>query len=271
MIQRLHHESSAELAEFLVGAHPEVLVDLCKILGDRLGFNGLRSRYRASDQIPSEPASRLLLATELVVELEYFSANNLAYWSRLLTSENRGVGYHEVLHDVCQALNKQLKKKIQVPRVASVAEREDMVCSQLLGIAFQGKTEEELARMLSEAGLEIDAKKARAIRSAIVDGGGTLLIGLVKLLGKRTVASLTFSTLQWIITKKLGKEAAERLILAVAKKTTQKAVATFAYGVGFLLIAWDLANLAGPATRVTIPAVALIATVRCAGRLDAEA
>lgn len=271
MSRQLHHRSSVELVDFLVGAHSEVLVDLCKILGDRMGFNDLRSRYCASDRIPNEPALRRALATELAVELEYFSANNLAYWSRVLTSENRGVGYHEALHDVCKALNKQLNKKIQIPRVASVAERESMVCSQLLGIAFQGKTEVEIARMLAEAELEVDAKKARAIHAAIVDGGGALLIGLVKLLGKRTVTSLTFSTLKWIITKKLGREAAEKLIFAVAKKTTQKAVSTFASGIGLALIAWDLVSLAGPATRVTIPAVALIATVRCAGRLDAEA
>ena len=262
------HRSSRELAEFLTTAHKEVLFDLTRILGDRAGFNDLKADFPTSDDIPSAPGDRRKLAMRLVDELGYFASNNISYWTRTVSGDDKAVGYHEALLDVCETLNKQLKKKVEIPRVATVAEREMMICSQLLSIALQGKSEEEIVQMLEEANLKADAKKARAIKSAVLDGSGTAIIALVKILGKKTVTSLSFSALNWMITKRLGKEAAERLILALAKQTAQRTVALFTMAIGAALIAWDVLSLMGPATRVTVPAIGLIATVRCARRIE---
>lgn len=262
------HRSSRELVEFLTTAHKEVLFDLTRILGDRAGFNDLKTDFPTSDQIPSGLDERQELATRLVNELGYFASNNISYWTRAIADDDKAVGYHEALLDVCETLNKQLKKSIQIPRVATVAEREMMVCSQLLSIALQGKSEEQIVQMLADANLKADAQKARAIQSAVLDGSGTAIIALVKIVGKKTVTNLSFSALNWIITKKLGQEAAEKLILALAKQTAQKTVALFTVAIGAALIAWDVLSLTGPATRVTVPAIGLIATVRCAKRLE---
>jgi uncharacterized protein YaaW (UPF0174 family) len=122
--------------------------------------------------------------------------------------------------------------------------------------------------MLSEAGLDSDATKAAAIKAAVQGGAGGLIIALVKVLGKKTVTTFLSAMVIKIVAAKVGKEAAEKLVLAVLKQVPQKAVAAFMAFVGAVLIAKDVLDLAGPGTRVTIPAVALIASARAPEELS---
>lgn len=264
----MSHRSSAALEAYLATCPAEVLFDLSQILGDRLGFNGMRERCQSSSDIPSGE-DRHVLAHDLVAELGYFGSNNLAFLARRVLKSEKAVGYHEVLYDVVKFLNGQLKNKLNVPRVASVKDREQMVCSQLLGIAFQGKTEEQIAQMLSESGLDQEATKAAAIIAAVRGGSGALVIALVKVLGKKTVTAFLAATVIRLVALKVGKEAAEKLVFRVLQKVPQRSLAAFAAFVGWALIAKDVLDLAGPATRVTVPAVALIASIRTAESLEA--
>jgi uncharacterized protein YaaW (UPF0174 family) len=93
-------------------------------------------------------------------------------------------------------------------------------------------------------------------------GAGGLIIVLVKLLGKKAVTTLLQATVIEIVAAKVGKAAAERLVLAAFKHVSQKTVAALMNFVGVALIAKDVLDLASPARRVTIPAVALIAASR---------
>ena len=261
------HRSDQELATYLSNCPSELVFDLSQILGDRLGFNGIRQRFLAPSDIPSGEA-RQALVTELVAELGYFGSNNIAYFARRAIKSEKTCGYHETLYDVAKFLNGQLKKKLDVPRIASVPERERMVCDQLLGIALQGKSEEQIAQMLKEAGLKDDAKKAAAIEAAVQGGAGALLITLVAILGKKTVTAFLAATVIRMIALRFGKEAAEKLVLRVLQKVPQKSIAAFTAFIGWALIAKDVVDLTGPAMRVTVPAVALIASVRTAEQLE---
>lgn len=263
----MSHASDQDLKSYLLYSSNEVLYDLAQILGDRLGFNGMKKRVPSVADVPTNQEGREALAADIVNEIGYFGSNNLAYWGRWAFGSHKAVGYHEVVFDVVKSLNRQLKKKPNIPRVASVPEREAMVCEQLLGIAFQGKSEEEIARMLSEAGLDSDATKAAAIKAAVQGGAGGIIIALVKLLGKKTVTTFLSAMVIKIVASKVGKEAAEKLVFAVLKQVPQKTIAAFMAFVGWALIAKDVLDLANPGTRVIIPAVALIASARMAEEL----
>lgn len=262
------HTSDQDLKSYLLRCSNEVLFDVTQILGDHLGFNGMKKRVPSLTDVPSNDEEREALVADIVKEVGYFGSNNIAYWGRWAFGSNKAVGYHEIVFDVVKGLNRQLKKKLSIPRVASISEREAMVCDQLLGIAFQGKSEEEIARMLSEAGLDSDATKAAAIKAAVQGGAGGLIIALVKLLGKKTVTTFLSAMVIKIVAAKVGKEAAEKLVFAFLKQVPQKTIAAFMMFVGAVLIAKDVLDLAGPGTRVTIPVVALIASSRMAEKLN---
>ena len=262
------HRSTTELVSYLANAPDEVLFDLSQVLGDRLGFNGMKKRFRLPSDIPNGD-DRQALVSELVAELGYFGSHSIAYATRSLLKREKAAGYHEILYDVVKFLNAQLKNKFDIPRVASVADREQMLCSALLGIALQGESEGDIAQMLIEAGLEDEAKNAAAVKAAVQAGTGGLVIVLVKVLGKKTVTAFLAATVVRIVALKVGKEAAEKIVLRVLQKVPQKAFSAFATFVGWALLAKDVVDLASPATRVTVPAVALIASVRTADRLQA--
>lgn len=264
----MRNKSDEELAQFLSTSSNDLLLSLAEILSSWFVHKGFRGRFSSADEIPSGADGRLKLAYEIVDELSYFGSHNLAYLGRKLTGKHPGVGYHETLYEACHILQKQANKNKDVPRIASVMDREEMICSQLLQIAFKGKSEEDIARMLSEAGLESDMIQARAIRSAVQSGGAGAFMATLKIVGKKTVMKIVQAALYKLLAARLGKEAAERIIEILAKKISQKALQAFLGAIGAAFIVHDIFKLAGPASRVCVPAVALIAAARVNSRIS---
>ena len=258
------HQSTLELKNYLMNSSDEIIYNIAQILGDRLGFNSMRKRVSSVSDVPKKQAEKEALVDDMLKEIGYFGSNNFAYWGRW----NKGVGYHEIVYDVVKLLNKQLKKKLDIPRLATVSEREKMICDQLLCIAFQGKSEQDIARMLNEAGLEIDASKEAAKKIVLQTGAGGFVIALVKILGKKIVTTILSTIVLKIIATKVGQEAAEKIVLRILKQVPQKTISAFVIGLGTLLIAKDILDLSSAATRVTIPVVALISTTRMLEELD---
>ena len=100
-------------------------------------------------------------------------------------SDEPGIHYAEIVRDTCNDLNKQLKKGVDIPRVASISQREVTICELLLRIQFEGKSEKEITQMLEDAGLDEDAIKQAAKNLLKFAGAGTGLLALVKILGKK--------------------------------------------------------------------------------------
>ena len=67
-----------------------------------------------------------------------------------------------------------------------------------------------------------------------------------------------------MVAKMAGEEAAQKIATRILMKVTQKQAAKLISGIGWALLAWDAIALAGPAKRITIPCVCLIAAVRTA-------
>jgi uncharacterized protein YaaW (UPF0174 family) len=254
--------SNEQLEAFLFRCPDTVLHTLAHLTGDRLGFNGLRKRISTVKDVPQSENDRRELIKTIIRELRYFGSNNFAYLGRWITRRERGVSYHTVVYDVSRALNRHAKKKIELPRVAAVEDRERMICGQLLGMIFEDKTDEQIATMLEEAGLGADSTRPAAIKAAIQAGGGGLLLALTKLLGVSGVTQLLSAVAVKIVAKQIGKEAAEQLIKIVAEKVPEKAFSRLLGWIGVLLIVKDIIDLASPGLRVTIPAVSLIAALR---------
>lgn len=257
-------KSDSELATFLQGADTDTVVALADLMRTVLSRDAKELAEVVHTAVPPAGSDeRFALADSMVRQLRYFGSDSIAYLARSAFADEPGVHYYEILHDVVKLLNKQVKKnKISIPRVASVRDYEELLCETLLRVQFQGKTEAEIAQMLIEAGLEKDAALAAAEGVAKWGTGGAGVVGLVKLLGKRAVKDIIQRIVVWVVAKKIGRDAAEKLAERLLKGVAQRTIAAFLSGVGWALIAWDVISLASPATRITLPCVALIATSR---------
>ena len=264
------NKADRELVEFLSEIDTETIDTLIRMLDTfwQTDIDSLKNELSSTGAPEAETTARIKLANKLVHIIRYFGSHNMMYGLRMVFTEEPGVHYSEICRDVCKNLNKQLKKKIDIPRVASVSEYENMICEIMLRIQFEGKTEEEIAQMLEDAGLDEDAIKQTAKQLAKFAGAGAGLLSLVKILGKKIVTEIIGKIIIMIVAKKLGEEAAKKLAARILAKIAQKTIAKIISGIGWVLLIWDVVDLAGPAKRITIPCVSLIASVRTVRRLE---
>lgn len=266
----MKNKADRELVNFLSEIDSETIETLIRMLDTfwQTDIERIKSELLSTGVPEAKTTARVELAKNVVHIVRYFGSHNISYGLRMIFSEEPGVHYSEICRDVCENLNKQLKKHIDIPRVASVSEYENMICEIMLRIQFEGKTEEEIAQMLEDAGLDGDAIKQTAKELAKFAVAGTGLIALVKVLGKKIITELISKLIVMIVAKKLGEEAAKKLAARILAKCAQKTFAKIISGIGWALLIWDAVDLAGPAKRIVIPSVSLIASVRTARRLE---
>ncbi len=140
----------------------------------------------------------------------------------------------------------------------------------LVEAALKKMTPEEVASAVAAAeNLDMTKEALRtALLEAVAAGG---IAAIARLLGKRVVKEVTLGLLQAFVAKQVGKKVAEQIIKAVAKKVPQYAFQAFANFIGIALIAKDLFDLGGEATRVTMPITVHIAIGRALARAQADA
>jgi len=78
--------------------------------------------------------------------------------------------------------------------------------------------------------------------------------------------NLNYATAPTAVIKHLGKKAATEIIGKVAKKVAQKTFKNLLGYVGWALLAKDIFDIAGEASRVTLPFVTSISIYRCIDR-----
>ncbi len=263
--------ANEQLVDFFRSASSETVWALIEIMDTfwQTTVYNIKQEFPSLDKIPkAESAIRAEMAVTLANHVRWAGSNDIAFVARAMCSEESGADYMAIVRDVLTLLNKQLKKKANIPRVASLSDYEQIICEQILQIHFQNKTEEEIASMLSDSGLSKDAAAHAAKELAKVGISGASLVALVKIIGKKAVQEIIKSVVIWIIARFVGKDAAEKIILAILKKVPQKLLARLVAGVGWAILAWDVTfGLAGPAKRVTVPCVALISADRCMRRM----
>lgn len=266
----MKNKADRDLIDFLSEIDGETIETLIRMMDTfwQTDIDSIKVELLSTGVPAAGTSERVELSEKLVHIIRYFGSHNIFYGLRMIFSEEPGVHYSEICRDVCKNLNKQLKKHIDIPRVASVSEYENMICEIMLRIQFEGKSEEEIAQMLEDAGLDEDAIKQTAKELAKFAGAGTGLLALVKILGKKIVTEIISKLIVMIVAKKLGEEVAKKLAARILAKFAQKTFAKIISGIGWALLIWDAVDLAGPAKRITIPSGSLIASVRTARRLE---
>lgn len=266
-------QSDKYLIEFLSKSGNVELYTLLNMLRSRFSpfSKKLARRYSNQHNIPDAGTQeRAKLAEEICNQLRWYGSNAFAYVWRRIARKDGGVHYHKIFRDTAKVLNKFRRRKgrIQLPRVASVEEWEDLICAILLKNACKNKSPEEVAVMFQQAGLEAEAAKQAARQF----GPGTTSIALpllVKILGKKTTKAIIEKVVVKITQRSLGKNAAGLLAKRLLIKVPQKTAARTLTLVGLVLLAIDaICFSASPARRITIPTVALISGFQTRERVD---
>jgi hypothetical protein len=266
---QVKNKADRDLVSFLSGIDPETIETLIQMLDTfwQVEVDSIKDNISRKGIPEAGTPERIELAKKIVYIIRYFGSHNIAYLIRTLFSDEPGVPYGRICKDVCHSLNRQLKKGVDIPRVASVSDYETMICEIMLRLQFEGKSEAEIAQMLNDAGLEEDAVKQTAKELAKFAGPGFALLALVRVLGKKIITELIHKLIVMIVAKKLGEEAAKKIAARLLAKVAQKTLARIISGIGWVLLVKDAIDCAGPAKRITIPSVSLIAALRTAQQL----
>jgi hypothetical protein len=270
------YDSDREIQSWLSECDPLVFAGIAQLVDSVLALRRSATRKKWLSAKNREAVSiasseqRAELSAMVLKSLKYRASHDLAYTFRKLFQREGGVSYGEILRDVAIGVapkKKRKEAKAKMPRVASIADREEFVCECLLGKICEGKTPEELKQMFVESGLDLEKAQEVAREVASV---GVLAIGLpalVQYIGKRTLKAILQQYLTWLLAKSMGQRAAQLFVEKLLGNVAQKRVAAAVSGLGYAALAYDMLKLLGPAKRITIPAVSMIASSRAMARL----
>lgn len=264
------NKHDSELVDFIANSDPIVMSTLSVMMDTFTDFdtNDLRAYQSEASVVKLTDVERKEVGRKIVYLLRYFGSHDFAYAFRRVFSDEPGVSYDEVLGDVLKQAISQNKSKAVVPRICSIENKERLLCEVMLGNLIQGKSESEVAEMLENSGLDKERAKESAKQILITGGSGAGIIVLVRILGKKAVKEIVSQIIVQLISKAVGKEAAKKAAEKLLMQTAQKTVASFVSGIGWLLLAYDAISIMSPATRITVPCVTFIASMRVANRLS---
>ncbi|NOQ31459.1 MAG: hypothetical protein GQ570_10075 [Helicobacteraceae bacterium] len=236
----LFNEGSYSSLNFLHNCTNEELAPLVKILSESK-TSGLNKNTDYKEHTPNHTK----YVDAIIDDYEKFGGNSIAN-----TFRGYGVGYTEILKDVC----KQMKVNFQ--KDSSIDMMELALLTKITEEAIDKMSPEEL----KEFAIGIDPSTTNFSKQAV-----TILAGqAIRSAGFKAYLFLT-KMIYIIGTKILGKA-----VPFVVYQTSAKWVGAFAGPVGIALTAaWTVVDIAGPAYRVTIPSTIYIAALRQAKKYEA--
>lgn len=177
---------------------------------------------------------------EIAAEIQCFGANSFMTMIR----GGKGVLYKEILIDVCGKL------KVKFDEHSCVDEIENCLLMKILSDSLKKMSAEELKQLADSLGLanadHITPEIMIGTFQAVFVAGGFLSYELAL-----------------IVANSIAKAVFGRGLTLVGNATLTRTLAVLAGPVGWILTGiWTAVDIAGPAYRVTIPAVILIATLR---------
>lgn len=179
----------------------------------------------------------------IAAELQKFGGNTIANFFRGNMKDGEGVLYREILKDVCERMDAAYKNS------ASIEENEKSLLLKVFEKTVQKMSEEELR----EIAKEMDLKVVQYTPEAMV----------VALQGAVSVSSVVAYKLAWNIANAVAKVILGSGLAFATRATVQRVLGFFAGPVGWLLTGiWTAVDIAGPAYRITVPAVIQIAYLR---------
>lgn len=176
---------------------------------------------------------------EIAAEIQTFGASSIASIFR----GGKGVQYREVLCDVCDHTGVKYKKEETTETI------ELSLLTGLLEKCLSGMSQEELREFADSMGTELTTPTAPLILMAV----------------QTAIRASGFAAyrLSVVLLSTLAKVLLGRTLPMVAYLTLTRSVSVLAGPVGWTLsTGWLIADMTGPAWRVTVPACLLIACLR---------
>ena len=227
--------------KFLGEMSSESLHDLVEVLskdkdGDTLWTEELTNKDIYKENYPDHAKYWTLIAAEL----QCFGANSLATLAR----GGKGVLYREILEDVCDKFNVKHSKTL------SVLDVENSLLLKVLDDAIEQMSEEERESFAKSVGMTslktFSAVSLTAAMQLAFKAGG--------------ISSLK---LTYIVANAVSRALLGRGLAFAGRATLMRATSIIAGPIGWALTgAWTVADIAGPAYRVTMPAVVHVALLR---------
>lgn len=179
-------------------------------------------------------------ALEIAAEIQTFGGNSVANIAR----GGRGVSYREIVDDVAG------KFGVKLDGATPVASVESAIQVAVLERAYAGMSDADKRELFETAGERVPKTLPKtipvAILQALVAGSGFAVY--------KTAA---------IVANAVAKLLIGRGLTFVGNQTLMKAIGAFAGPIGWTVTAaWTAVDLAGPASRVTIPCVLHVAYLR---------
>lgn len=215
--------SDSQLTAYLALCDPVELHTVIAMMRSKLSAKSkeLARRYPTPESIPPAGSKdRQALARVTVNLLRWFGSNTIGYGLRRLMKQHGGASYHRIVADVARHINLKHGQRGSLPRMATVTEWEEIVVRSLLVGAVQGKSAEEVAQMLHEAGLKMDAARATAMKLG-TGATGVALPLLLTGLGRKVAGTLLEQVMVGLALRYIGKDAVQ----VVAKRMAVEAVA----------------------------------------------
>jgi uncharacterized protein YaaW (UPF0174 family) len=230
----------------------------------------LRDLFALLTRDPKDNSERITSSLTTSDEYKKYGSDYSKYWQRIaeelqlyggntfanIFRGSTGVLYREILEDVAKGL------KVTYAKASSTQEIEDAVIEKILSDVFSKMSEEEIKEFFSEISEDDDVLK-RTISSYDTNNvpwrkiSMSLVRQILKAGGFATYR-LSLIAVNFMWKKLFGKG----LSLAMNRGLTKMIGNLLSGPIALILNAWIIADIAGPATRVTVPAVMLIATLR---------
>jgi|GEM_PF-4941917 len=159
-------------------------------------------------------------------------------------------------------------RKISIPAAASIRAREDHIATILFAEAWRDLNPSEVGSAIEGAEFksgETFEKKKEIVAQTIASAG---LGGVAKLLGKNHLKKAVLATFEHQTKKKIGEKATQKIVERAGERIAAESMKRAVIFVGWALLAKDIWDLMGEATRVTTPMISAISVMRSLDRQD---
>lgn len=223
-----------EDAEFLLS-----IIDSSINFTDDKGLAELCAGWIEGEQIP------LALNHKIETEIRYLGSNDFAYMRRKLRGDvPAGVSVDEILDDICKLM------KIERPSASTLEGRLEIFAGNVVDDQFKKSSLKRQRELIERMGF--DEFRRNEIFEKLKNNQDKLLPVLLPMFKGQLSTQVVQGLILSILSQFIGQEAAKRLLIQVAQR-----IPVVGGALGPLLLAggagWLIADLAGPASRKTIP------------------
>lgn len=206
---------------------------------DDKGLGILYERWQPGTKMPIE------LNHKIETEIRYLGSNDFAYMRRKKRGDvPAGVHIDEIIDDICKLM------KIEIPIAATIEGRLEIFAANVVDDQFRQASPQRQRAMIDRMGF--DEFRRREILDKLNTGKEKFLPILLPMLSAQRAPQILQALIFSILSQFIGKETAKRLLVQVAQK-----IPVVGAALGPILLAggagWLIVDLAGPASRKTIP------------------